>query len=123
MSCCNNIEADGFGCNGAEEKETEMSNYTKQSEIAGKLLERMEEAWVKVPSVVLFADGSGHFAVYEEDEKVTREILSLYLPDVQPYRRSTAIKGEVIFDFSFADLEGYMPICHTCGRTLENELA
>lgn len=104
-----------------ERKEPEMSNYTKSAEIAGKLLEQMEEAGCSVPSVTLFADGSGCFIVHKKDEEVVYEILHFRLPKTHFYQHDLSDSGEAQFDFSLTDLEKYTSICSTCKRPLEKE--
>ncbi|KKL19308.1 hypothetical protein LCGC14_2466800, partial [marine sediment metagenome] len=69
-----------------ESKEPEVDSYTKSAEIAGKLLKHMEEAGCKLSTVTLYHDGSGHFRVYKEDEKVAYELLHLRLPEAHFYR-------------------------------------
>ncbi len=104
-----------------ERREPEVDSYTKSAEIAGKLLKHMEEAGCNVPSVTLFADGSGHLTSYLKDEVVAREVLGLYLSEVKLYSQSSAIKGDVNFNFTSGMLESYISVCHTCKRPLEEE--
>ncbi len=104
-----------------ERKEPEMDSYTKSAEIAGKMLEHLEEARCGVPSVTLFVDGSGHFTVYLKDEVVAREVLGLYLPEAQLYRHNRVNSDDVNFNFSTGNLDSYTSVCHTCKRPLEEE--
>ena len=90
-----------------------MNNYTKSADIAGKLLEQMEEAGCDIPSATLFADGSGHFTVYPKDEVVVYEVLGLHLPGAQLYNRSSSNSNEVHFDFSTGKLQKYTSVCPT----------
>ncbi len=104
-----------------ERRETEMSNYEKSAEVAGKLLQHLEGASCRTPSVTLFDDGSGYFEISEKDAAAAREVFSSYLPGVFLYESPGQNSSEIHFEFETPILEQYASVCGTCKRPLEGK--